>query len=345
MASIVDIFNGDAFSAVELTRAVNTVPNNYGRIGEIGVFPETYIPTTTVAVEVIDGELNLLPMRERGGPPSLGTRGRSSVRAFAVPHIPHDDIVVAADVQNRLSRFGEATGLEAVADHVNGKLLTMRRKHAITLEFMRAGALAGTVLDYDGSVVFNYFTEFGITEKTVDFDLGNAAANVAAKCREVTAHMEDHLNGDTMASVHALCAPDFFEALITHPSVESVYANYPADVNPLRQDVRRSFPFHGITFEEYRGSATQLAEDGTKTARRMVANGTARFFPLGTADTFENVFAPPDVLDLANTPANAQVYVDTAVDPEFGRWVKLHSQSNPLPLVKRPAMLVKGTLT
>src|SRR3546814_4745063 len=47
-------------------------------------------------------------------------------------------------------------------------LETMRNKHAITLEHLRMGALKGEILDADGSVISNLFTEFQITPQSVN---------------------------------------------------------------------------------------------------------------------------------------------------------------------------------
>ncbi|CAO4138610.1 hypothetical protein DHODJN_00655 [Methylorubrum extorquens] len=116
--------------------------------------------------------------------------------------------MLATDVQNMLALSPQGSaGLETVLGFVNRKLITMRRKHAITLENLRMGALKGIVRDYDGSVLANDFTEFGITEKVVDFLLGTAGTDVLGKCQEVTGYMEDNLLGETMTGVHALCSP------------------------------------------------------------------------------------------------------------------------------------------
>lgn len=343
MPIIADVFGGDMFSAVELTAAVNVVPNTYGRLQELNLFPAEPIMATTVAVRYANGTLNLLPTRERGGPPSLGAPERRNARSFAIPHIPHDDLVTAADVQSRMA-YGDV-GLDSVGDLVNRKLATMRRKHAITLEHMRMGALKGEVLDYDGSTIVDFFTEFGVTEKEVTFELDVNATDVAAKVGEVLDHIEDNLQGDVMTGVHALCSPEFFSALVGHPEVKEAYKYFATAPNPMREDVRRGFDFAGITFEQHRGVATQLNEDGTTTARKFIPANTARFFPLGTTDTFATYFAPADIIGEANVPPDTEVYAAQAIDPEFARWVKLHTQSNPLPVVKRPAVLVKGNLT
>ncbi|MCJ2034242.1 major capsid protein [Methylobacterium sp. J-068] len=346
---ILDIINNAAFSASSLTDSVNVVPNSYGRLNELGLFNDEPIATTSVTIDIHNGVLNLLPTRQRGAPATLGTPERARLKAFAVPHIPHDDSVLALDVQNMLMRAGgggvaTAAGLETVLGMVNRKLITMRRKHAITLESLRVSAIAGVIRDYDGSPLINLFTEFGITQKAVDFALGTPGTDVGSKCREVSGYIEDNLFGDTMTSVGALASPSWFDRFVTHASVKEAYKYFVATQNPLRNDLRKGFTFQNITFEEYRGQATKLNEDGTTTVQRFIPDGDVRFFPIGTGDTFTNYWAPPDHIDETNIAPNLddQVFVAPLERAKFGKGIDIHTESNPLPLVKRPATLVRG---
>lgn len=340
MNPILDIFGNSAFSSTALTQAINIVPNDYGRIRDLGLFADEPIATTSVAVQYANGTLNLLPTRERGAPSSLGMPEKRGVRQFGAFHIPHDDFVRADDVQNIIARTAADQVLEAVMSVVARKEVVMRRKHAITIEHMRMGALRGEILDSDGSSLLNLFEAFGVTQKSVDFVLGTDTTKVSAKAREVVSYMEDNLMGEVMTGIHVLASPEWFEKYIGHKSVEEIYKYYDGQNNPLRQDVRRGFPFHGLTIEEYRGSAQYLQEDGSFANRRFVPAGEAIAFPIGTTDTFTTYWAPADFMDTVNT-FGEQIYVRQAVDPEFQRYVKLHSQSNPLPLVKRPKLLVR----
>lgn len=346
MPVILDVFNQDAFSAVSLTSSISMVPNTYGRIKALGLFRDEPISTTTVVVAIENGVLNLLPTRPRGGPPSLGTRGKQNLRPFIVPHIPHDDSVLATDVQNMLA-LGGVNGMESVLGFMNRKLITMRGKHAITLENLRMGALKGVIKDYDGTTIINLFTEFGVTEKVVDFLLGTSTTEVLGKCQEVTGYMEDNLMGETMTGVHALCSPEWFAAFVKHTAIKEAYKYYASAPNPLRDDLRKGFPFGGITFEEYRGAASYMQEDGTRSApARFIPAGDVRFFPIGTTDTFTNYWSPPDFMDQVNQApdiANSEVFVAPLERMKFGKGVDVHTESNPLPLVKRPALLVRGT--
>jgi hypothetical protein len=266
---------------------------------------------------------------------------KRSARQFGAFHIPHDDYVLADDVQNIFARAADDAAFDAVVDMVNRKLATMRRKHAITLEHLRMGALRGLILDSDGSTLLNLYSEFGVTQKTIDFVLGTAATDVKAKAREVVGYMEDNLMGETMTGVHVFASPEWYEKFIGHDSVEEVYRYYDGNNNPLRQDVRRGFPFHGLTVEEYRGSASYLQEDGTYGSRKFVPAGEAIAFPIGTADVFSSYFAPGDFIDTVNQ-LGEEIYARQ--EPvNMNRAIKLHTQSNPLPLNKRPQLVVKLT--
>lgn len=73
-----DIFNNKAFASVELSEAMNVVPNRYGRIGELGIFTERGVSTTSVSVEINNGVLNLLPTGKRGAPASQAPAASAS---------------------------------------------------------------------------------------------------------------------------------------------------------------------------------------------------------------------------------------------------------------------------
>lgn len=335
-------FSSEAFSMVSLTVGINKIPNMFGRVSQLGLMPFVPVATTTVAVEEVNGVLNLLPTKERGAPSTLGETAKRKVRTFPIPHIPHDDTVMPEDVQN-LRAFGSENALEAQSTFMAQKLATMRNKHAITLEHLRMGALKGIILDHDGSTLFNLYTEFGITPKTVDFVLDTDSTDVLLKCHEVKRHIELNLKGEVMTGFHALCSPEYFDALVTHPKVEAAYNRW-RDSELLRGefaggDVRRGFPFGGITWEEYLGQAFDV--DGT-TVRKFIAVNEAHVFPLGTSETFRTYLAPADFNETSNT-LGMELYAKQ--EPrKFERGWDLHTQSNPLPMCHRPEVLVKVTI-
>lgn len=328
-------FDAGGYSLAEMTEAINILPNLYTRLGEMGLFQFEGVTQRSVIIEQEKGVLSLLPSQPWGAPATFGRGGERSMRSFAIPHIPHDDVITVADIQGQPA-LGSSTQADPLAQVMTRKLTAMRRKHAATREYMEMNALRGTVKDGSGATIYNYFTEFGLTQKSVDFVLGTVGTNVQAKCREVVRHIEEELKGEMMTSVHALVSPEFFDKLIGHGRVEEAYKYYASSGSqPLREDVRRRFPFAGILFEEYIGSVTL----STGASERLVPSGEGTAFPIGTMDTFRTYGAPADLLEAANT-LGQPMYARQVVDAK-GRWIDLMTEANILPVNKRPGLVVR----
>ena len=331
---ILNPFATDAFEMTALTAAINKIPNNFGRVEQLGLMAPEGVRTRTILIEEMSGVLNLLPTQPLGAPATLGTTGKRRVRSFVIPHIPHDDVVLPEEVQG-IRAFGSENEMDALADLIARKLQNMRNKHAITLEHLRMGALKGVIMDADGSTLYDLYTEFGIAAKTISFALANAATEVLLKVLEVKRHIEDNLKGEFMTGILCLCSQGFYDAFTTHKTVKEAFTYYQRN-QQLGNDYRTGFTFGGITFEEYRGQAT----DAAGTVRKFIADDEAHFFPLGTATTFRTYFAPADFNETANT-LGLPLYAKQ--EPrKFGRGTDLHTQSNPLPICLRPEVLVKA---
>lgn len=332
---MINPFENEAFSMTSLTSAINLLPNMYGKLGAMNLFPQKSVRTRHISVEEQNGVLNLLPTQLPGGPSTFEGRTKRKLRSFTIPHIPHDDIILPEEIQG-IRAFGTENELESMANVVTDHLQSMRNKHAITLEYLRMGALKGIILDADGSTLYNLYDEFEITPKTVSFALSTANTDVKKKCLEVVRYIEDNLRGEFMTGVHCLVSAEFFDALTSHAKVKEAYERWQEGA-ALRDDMRSGFTFGGITFEEYRGQAT--SPDGT--VQRFIASGEGHCFPIGTAESFVTYFAPADFNETVNT-LGLPIYAKQ--EPrKFDRGTELHTQSNPLPMCLRPGVLVKIT--
>lgn len=330
-------FQDNAFSMSELTKAINILPNMYGKMEQLNLFPSKSVRQRNIAIEEKNGVLNLLPTQIPGAPGTVGMRGKRKLRTFSIPHIPHDDVVLPEEVQG-IRAFGSENELQSIASVLTDHLQSMRNKHAITLEHLRMGALKGVILDADGSELLNLYDAFGIEPKTVNFALTTANTDVKKKCLDVIRYVEDNLRGEYMTGIHALVSPEFFDALTGHTKVKEAYERWEEGA-ALRNDMRSGFTFAGITFEEYRGQATD--PDGN--VRKFIASGEAHCFPVGTIDTFATYFAPADFNETVNT-LGKPIYAKQ--EPRrFDRGTDLHTQSNPLPMCHRPGVLVKLTVS
>lgn len=331
-----DVFNSNAFSVVSLTDAINKVPFIPGKIGQLGLFTESGITTTTVMIEERQGSLNLIETTARGAPAVQNHANKRKARSFVVPHIAIEDTIMADEVQN-IRSFGSENQMESVQQVVQFRLAEMANKHDATLEHLRVGAIKGQILDADGvTVLYDLFNEFGVTQQAeVDFDLDNASPDAGAVkllCHAVKRNIEDELGAQTYDHIHAICGSDFYDALVTHPEVTKAYDRYQESLFLRTGQARSQFEYAGIVFEEYRGKVGTV--EYTESAK-------AFFFPVGVPNLFRQYNAPADFVETVNTVGLPR-YAKQAIDDEFGRWVKVHSQSNPLPICTRPRVLVKG---
>ncbi|KGK99876.1 major capsid protein, partial [Thalassobacter sp. 16PALIMAR09] len=232
--------------------------------------------------------------------------------------------------------LGVSDAADPLVEVMNRKLTLMRRKHAQTREYMEMNALRGIVKDGAGTTLYNYFTEFGLEPIEVDFVFGTAGTNIQSKVRSLLRAIEDNLLGETMTTAHALISSEFFDKLISHPKTEEAYKYFSANGGqPLREDMRRAFPFAGLLFEEYNGSVT--LSNGT--TERLIPAGEGIAFPLGTFDTFTTYGGPANLLETANT-VGLPLYARQQIDSK-GRWIDLMTEASTLPVNKRPRLAIR----
>ncbi len=331
--------NTSGLQTADYTREINMVPNMWGRLQELNLFTTEGVTGRTIIIDKVDENLGLLEVREPGSPaPISNPEGRGSM-AIIVPHIPLDDALKPSDVQGR--RMPGDLGPDTIERKRAKKLASMRKKHALTLEYFRMGALKGLILDGAGKTVMNLYTQFGVTQKVEDFAFGTATTKVDQRINDVTRFIEENtFSGGTSTGVHVLCSPEWFADLVSHAKIREAYQFYSSTQAPLQQDVRRRFQHQGVVFEEYNASAVMT--DGT-TVARFIAAGEAYAFPTGVDDMYVNFFGPADHFDYVNTEGD-EVYV-WEHDPGTGKVINFMSESNPLPIVKRPRAVVKLTKT
>jgi len=327
---MLDVFKTDAFSVVSLTAAINKAPHKPTRIGTLGLFREKGITTTTVVVEEKAGQLELIGTSQRGEPATTLGNAKRKVRSFAVPHLEKDGKIYADSLQG-VRVFGSEDATQAVQATVDEKLAELRGMHDATLEHLRIGAIKGEILDSDGStVLFNLFDEFGVVQQTEDIALGTAGTNVRNKAVAIARKIEAELGATQTTGYRAFCGDAFFDALVGHAKVEGALQYQESRL--LRTDLRAGFEFGGIVWENYRGKVGSVD---------FINTDLAYVVPEGT-DIFQTNFAPADFLETVNT-IGLPAYAKMAFDDELNRWVKVHTQSNPLALCLRPRAVVKVT--
>jgi hypothetical protein len=198
------------------------------------------------------------------------------------------------------------------------------------------GALKGQILEDDGAtVIYDLYKEFLITRKSVDFVLGTSTTDIRAKCLEIKRHIELNLKGEIMSGIRVLVDKDFMDAFTNHAKVITAYERWESGA-ALRNDMRAGFPFAGLIFEEYEGTATDINGN----ARKFLDSKDGVAFPEGTQNTFKTFYAPADFMETVNT-VGIPLYAKREIR-KFNRGVDVHTQSNPLPICMRPEVCVRA---
>lgn len=335
--SLSDVFGQDIFNVISLTQAIMKLPSKPSKLGDMGIFTPNPVNTTTAVVEEMQGVLQLIQTTARGTRGQATKHAKRKQRAFVIPHISKEDMVLADDVLG-IRSFGEDTlSLDSVAKKVNDRLQVMKDSIDITKEHMRIGAIQGLITDADGSTLLDLFDAFGITRDSFEFNFAKTAAllgtndDVKVTAQKVFRKIQQNLGGTPFTGVQAICGDDFWDAFIQADSVKEAYRNY-ASNTMLQQQQRNGFMFADIYWMNY------TSWFGTTNA---VPTAEAQFFPLGVSEVMQEILAPADTVAAVGT-LGLPYYSQQEVLP-FDKGIAFESQSNPLYLISRPAILVKGT--
>lgn len=347
MATI-DIFNNDAFSMTQLIAAVDKVPFKPQFLMDLNLCVPKPVTNETVYVESRDGVLSLVQTTPRGAPLAQRTSEKRSARPFRTVRIAKGDHMTASEIANVRS-FGSETELQMMQNEVMRRLAGpagLKAEIELTWEHMLLGMVQGIVLDADQSVIYNYYTEFGIAQPDIIyFDLTGAQAastsvNGALKLKafiqnNVVRPMLRASKGAMVsgAQIYALCGDTFYDTITSHGDVARAYGNWSENNPDARGNAFEKFAWGGVTWCNYRGTDDNSA----------VAIGTddVKFFPVNAPGVFINAWSPGEFFDVVNTPGVPLLPL-IVPDRDRNAFVDIELYSYPLHICTRPEMLLRG---
>lgn len=326
------MLNEDGFTLSEMTAAINQLPHVPTQLGDSGLFEYAGVSSLTVQVERQGQTLALVASRPRGAAGGPIGRNTRDLRPFNLVHLPLDDQILADEVQGVRS-FGSEGTLTPLEQRRNQVMEHGMRRFDLTLEFHRVSALKGIVYDADGTTVLHdFFTEFGVSQNSLDFVLDNAATEVRAKCDEAVDLIEDELGGNPFSGMVAYCGRAFWKALITHKSVKETYLNT-IQAATLRGDPTETFEFGGIRWIKYRGAAL---------GQQMIAANDAYIVPTGVPGLLIGRFGPADYNETVNT-IGLPMYA-RGIPMRNNKGWDIEMQSNPIHILTRPRAVVRASI-
>jgi hypothetical protein len=339
-----DIFKQDAFKLQSMLQAIDAVDYRPQRLGDMGIFTPNPVRTEVVSIEKRAGTLALIQTSPRGAPLGQRNTEKRDIRDFRTVRIAESDRIMASELAS-IRAFGTESELMQVQAEVARRLMGpvgLESKVELTLENMRLGAIHGVVKDADGSTIYDWFDELGVTQANeIDFDLDNASpasGAVRKKCSEVVRAMMKAAKGvwTPATRVHALCGDAFWDDLTAHSEVRQTYLNTQEASDLRNGNAYEIFNYGGITWENYRGT-----DDGSTVA---VHTDKARFFPVNAPGAFLEVFSPGE--QFAHIGQLGQrLYPLIVPDRDRDMYADIESYSYPLHVCTRPLMLQRAKRT
>lgn len=335
-----DVFNQDAFSAIEMTMAVDRagyVPTTLQTIP--GLVTQVSVSNPHVMIEARGMAPALIQTSARGAPPSQKGGEIRNIRDFRTRRWDRTSRITAEELQG-IRAFGSTGELKTLQIEVARRAMRIKQDFAMTKEFWLLAMVQGYVYDADGTTIYDWATEFGQARQAeVGFDLANASpasGAVRQKCAQVRRAITRALQGLGGAGIDivALCGDNFYDKLTSHPEVVQTFTNWSAAAD-LRNDLGnawRAFRYGDINFINYRGT------DDTTTVG--IATDACKIFPTN-AGIFQWVNAPSEKIDFINTPG-LDMYSWVVPDRDRNMWVDIEFYSYPLAVCVQPSALASG---
>ncbi|MGO2703401.1 major capsid protein [Pseudomonas helleri] len=318
----------DLFTVASLSASINKLPVIPSKVGAMGIFEEKGVTTTAVVIDEYEGRLVLVPNASRDADPAAIKGGKRGRRIFETLHLPLGRPLLPSQLQG-IASFGQEAASMPVAAVINDHLQELKNSIESTREFQRVGALRGKLLDADGAVIVDLFSEFGVEQKKVTVALGTASTNVRKACLDAKRYAESKLGGVMVTGFRSFCGPDWFDAFTDHEKVKAAFAGYQEAQDKIGGDLRSGFTFGGIEFIEY---------DVTVSGQRYIPSNVAQVFPVGKG-----------IFKMFNAPANYNETVNTVGLPfyskgeerKLGKGWDVEAQANPLAMCLFPEALVE----
>lgn len=339
-----DIFNQDAFSVTTMSTALSELRYKPSFIGSLGLFEPDSVDTLTIAIEKqTDESLIIVPSTPRGGPGVTMGSDRRNIRDLRVPHYQVDDAIMADRVQG-VRAFGEERARQSLQDFIARRALRARQSFELTAERQKLALLTqGKLLDADGAVLYDYYTEFGESQEAeIDLDLDNAAPAkgvLRERCDTLRQQIAESLDGIPFDGIMALMGNNAWKDFVKHKEVYDIYLNWSgarslqrATIGNGASGVWGEMEFADIRWVNYRGGQNVFVDPDK-----------IYFIPFGVPDFLKSVYAPADYIDTVNTMGLELYAMQSVMKNRKG--VDLEYQTNVLHYCTRPRVLRRARRT
>ncbi len=297
------------------------------RIAELGIFKEKGVSTTSVDIEYKDGQIILVPEKQRGADGTHIDDADRDIYTFNAIHLPLEASIYADDIQN-IRVFGTEDELESLDTLITEKHEIHRSSLDATIEYFRIGAIFGKVIGAGGKVILDLFKRFGISAANlyhdIDFD-----QPLRKQLVDVKRESEKNQAGVVGKKYRAFCSPEFFDKLLENASFEKAFDRY-NNGGAFRDDMRPGVLWQGVFWEEF---------DQEVDGKKFMEAGDAVLFPEDKPGLFITRFCPANYTETVNT--TGLPYYSKSEPKRMGKGVDLESQSNVINVCTSPKAVRK----
>lgn len=333
----------DTNQLIDLTRAIQVIPNTSSVIKDMGLFMTEYTDQESVLFDKITASSALLPAtNRRAGEPTYGKDRDVVPYSLPLGYFKHMDRLTKQDIMGK-RRAGSNNEQETFENALRIKLEDMNRNIDYTHEYMMVQAIKGNCVTPDGGSLADMFTLFGQTQVEVDFLLGTATTNVRAKCAAVRDAIQANLQdgGSIIGDVDVLVDRSFFNKFTDHAEVKNAYLNSASNTRYQRFDqtvlpfgISEQFSFHGLNFMVYEFTFTLPSGSTEKAIDADSGHAVPR---TTTGDLYRGVYGPSQKLD---TNGGSEKFASAMYD-RWGMAYDIMIETAPLFYVTRPLAMVK----
>ena len=336
-----DIFNNEAFRMTELVEGINNAVYEPTFIAGMNLFQTKSLYTDKFSIEQKDNKLSLVSTSERGAPLEQNTQLKRNIRDFRTTRVGKADTILASELFN-VRAFGKETELQAVQGLVAERMEQLRTDINLTMENMMLGAIQGKVLDADGSVINDWFSEWSITPRVqaVDLTAGAADGLLRDTLNKLTREIARNSNGSFTAQTRMIlmAGDNFYDDFLKLKEIQDLFANN-LGANASRIPGGEAFgsidiPHTSWTIVNYRGT-----DDNTSV---KINDNEAFGIPVNTLNSFYKMLAPGETF--AAVGSKGQEFYPEIITDVRDRFVEIELITYPSFCVTKPALLTKFTM-
>ena len=333
----------NAFDLVDRTEDVILLPQNWTLMNDSGMWQDEYLSTRTVTFEEQNGSLAIIKDSVPGSKPQTQNNVVRKLHSYGMTNHTLVDAIYPQDIAGVTRPGSMGKELDTKDAAVLRKMERIRKSYDRTLNLARFKTLAtGQQWAPNGTVTVDFFSDFGLTQNSVNFALGTGTTDIIGKCQEIIGGFQTSATeGQEIRRVVAYCGPTWFTALINHAKVQAAY-NLNSAIAP--QQISRDRAGGMALYRRFMFSNIEFIEVPQVVGGEALVPANEAIFVADDGDgSFVTYHGPANRFGYVNTIAT-DLYLWQFEDPRATE-IALEAEFAFINLLKKPNFVAKGTNT